>query len=70
MADSTIVRSNERVKMIAGGIFQLGTALFAAAIVKAYVDASFSFESAGWFLTSLVIMFVAVKALALLESES
>lgn len=51
-------------------MFQLGTALFAAAVVKGYVDGGAGLEVISWFLVSFALMFVGWKVLYLLEPES
>ena len=47
MADARIVQLNERLKLVSGGAFQLGSALLAASVVKAYLDSGVSLEIVG-----------------------
>ena len=69
MPNSRILIANERLKAISSALFQLGTALLAAGIVKIYVDGALSLEAAGWILTAIMLMFVALKVLSLMEAE-
>lgn len=70
MSDPRNLRLNERLKMVAGGTFQLGAALFAAAVVRAYVDGAIGLEVIGWFVVAMMLMFVAWTVLSLLETEA
>lgn len=64
------IAANERLKLISSGLFQLGTALFAASVVKTYVENTFSLEGGSWFLTAGILMSVGWKVLYLMEPES
>jgi hypothetical protein len=50
-------------------LFNLGTGLFAAGVVKVYADKTLSIEVGGWFFTSSVLICVGWKVLGLLEAE-
>ena len=61
--------TNERYKSVSRTFFQLGSALLAAALAKSYAAGSFSPETAGWFLISIVLIWSGWIVLGLLESE-
>lgn len=55
---------------MSGILFQLGAALLAAGVVKAYVDQGLSLESASWIFVAAVLIWVGWLWLGLLESET
>lgn len=70
MADDRIIRLNERLKLVSGGTFQLGTALLAASIVKAYLAGAVSLETLSWLIGAFALMYAGWKILLLLEADS
>lgn len=62
--------ANERIKSISRTLFQVGSALFAAAFVRAYSTNWVSLGTVGWFLASAALMWLGWKILIRLESES
>lgn len=84
MADSAVITANARIRAISNSLFQLGTGLIAAAVVKWYAAAvakaapfpaataapTSGIELVGWLFTAIVLISVGAKVLILLESES
>lgn len=70
MADPQIMTENERIKSISRTLLQVGSALFAAALVKAYGANGLALETAAWLLTAAALMFLGWKILILLDSEN
>lgn len=70
MADPVIMCANERWKSVSRTLFQLGSLLFAAAIVKIYGSFTLTLETGCWLIAALGITYVGWKVLILLESES
>ena len=70
MADPTNLRANERFNAMSGASIQLGTALFAAAVVKVYVDQAFTWEAGGWSSIAAMLIWLGWKLLGLLETEN
>lgn len=69
MKDMPTVRRNERIRSVSRSLLQLGTALLAAAAVKAYHDRAFSVDALVWLVGSTPLIWVRLSALDLLESE-
>jgi len=69
MADVTVIRFNERIKAFTGQMYNLGAALFAAAIVKGYGDGGFSWAFGLWLVGSIAIILGAHAILGLLQEE-
>lgn len=70
MSEPAVLRANERYKAVANALWTLGTALFAAGVVRGYQDRAVSIEILGWFFTASVLIWLGWKVLGLLETEN
>ncbi|KQN33593.1 hypothetical protein [Sphingomonas sp. Leaf38] len=70
MADSAILRSNERAKAISNALFNLGAALVGACAVKLYAKPTIDLELTIWSLGAGMLIYVGWLWLSLLESEA
>jgi hypothetical protein len=69
MTDITIVRLNERVKLVSGAIMNLGGALVAACAYRAFIDQLYDIALVTWTGGALMLIWTGVAALGLLEDE-
>jgi hypothetical protein len=61
--------TNERYKSVSRSLFQLGSALLAAAVVKIYSSQTVTIETGSWLFVAFVVIWSGWQVLALLESE-
>ena len=70
MADSAILRTNERAKLVSSTLFNLAAALAGAIAVKEYTKPVIDLELVEWSFVTFMLILVGWKWLSLLEAEA
>lgn len=66
----TVIRSNERAKMLAGTAANLATGLIAAAAYRAFVERHADLTAVLWLSVSISLILIGYGVLGLLEPEN
>ena len=69
MTDLSILRANERIKAWSSALFNLGSALAGAAVVRFYDKLAFDLPLIVWSAGAASLIWVAHSILGLLDSE-
>lgn len=70
MANSNVMRTNERAKLASSTLFNLAAALAGAIAVKEYTKPVIDLELIEWSFVTILLISVGWKWMSLLESEA